>query len=255
MRVARFLGTFGLGMVIGLVHPDLSWAGGFTQPEGAAFVSTTFRTLESRTFEKLEIEAYAEYGLKDNLTLIFKVPYQWISDDQFNPKLTNSGFFDGEVGIRWRFTQDPLLAASLQVTPVIPLGYDPNAPLPLSRGGVGLDVRVPISRSFPVGNRWGYWTVEVGYRPYFSKRSDELRAFAEVAIPVTDRLDMAAQMDSIMGTQDPEANFTKVVGQLRIKASDLVRVVPGAYKQIDGSGYGFEISVWFTFGGALATGK
>ncbi|WP_071454535.1 hypothetical protein [Gloeomargarita lithophora] len=242
-------------MATGLGHSDLSWAGGFTQPEGAAFVSTTFRTLESRTFEKLEIEAYAEYGIKDNLTLIFKVPYQWIRDDQFNPQLTNSGFFDGEVGIRWRFTQDPLLAASLQVTPIIPLGYDPNAPLPLSRGGVGLDVRVPISRSFPVGNRWGYWTVEVGYRPYFGNRSDEFRTFAEVAIPVTDRLDMAAQIDSIIGTQNPEANFTKVVGQFRIKASDLIRVVPGAYKQIDGSGYGFEMSLWFTFGGAVATGK
>ncbi len=255
MKWAQFFGTMGISSMVGLLHPGVSWAGGFTQPQGAAFVSNTFRTLESRTFEKLEIEAYAEYGLKDNFTLIFKVPYQWISDDQFNPQLNNSGFFDAEIGIRWRFTQDPLLAASLQVTPIIPLGYDPNAPLPLSRGGVGLDVRVPISRSFPVGNRWGYWTVEVGYRPYFGDRSDEFRTFAEVAIPVTDRLDMAAQIDSIIGTQDPEANFTKVVGQFRIKASDLVRVVPGAYKQIDGPGYGFEMSLWFTFGGAVATGK
>lgn len=255
MKYTHLLLALGIGIIPHLFKPDLSWAGGFTQPEGAAFVSTTFRTLESRTFEKLELEAYAEYGLKDNLTLIFKVPYQWISDDQFNPKRTNSGFFDGEIGIRWRFAQDPRLAASLQVTPIIPLGYDPNAPLPLSRGGVGLDVRVPVSRSFPVGNRWGYWTVEVGYRPYFSERSDEFRTFAEVAVPVTDRLDMAAQIDSIIGTQDAEANFTKVVGQFRIKATDFIRVVPAAYKQIDGPGYGFELGLWFTFGGAIATGK
>ncbi|MCS7031275.1 MAG: hypothetical protein NZL92_07080 [Gloeomargarita sp. SKYG116] len=248
-------GIVGVGLLLNAIGASRSWAGGFTQPEGGAFVSTTFRTLESRTFEKLEVEAYAEYGLKENITLIFKVPYQWIRDDQFNPARTNSGFFDAEVGVRWRFTRDPRWAAALQVTPIIPLGYDPNAPLPLSRGGVGLDVRVPVSRSFAVGRRFGYWTVEVGYRPYFSKRSDEFRAFGEIAIPVTDRLDVAAQIDSIIGTQDREADFTKVVGQFRIKANDFIRIVPAAYKQIDGPGYGFELGLWFTFGGAIATGR
>jgi hypothetical protein len=93
MKYTHLLLALGIGIVPHLIQPNLSWAGGFTQPEGAAFVSTTFRTLESRTFEKLELEAYAEYGLKDNLTLIFKVPYQWISDDQFNPKRTNRNSF------------------------------------------------------------------------------------------------------------------------------------------------------------------
>ncbi|MCS6781894.1 MAG: hypothetical protein RMI89_00940 [Gloeomargarita sp. SKYBB_i_bin120] len=255
MRKVKFWLVVGASFLLHGMGANSSWAGGFTQPEGAAFVSTTFRTLASRTFEKWELEAYAEYGLRENITLIFKVPYQWIRDEQFNPARTNSGFFDGEVGVRWRFTQDPRWAAALQVTPIIPLGYDPNAPLPLSRGGVGLDVRVPVSRSFAVGNRFGYWTIEVAYRPYFSRRSDEFRTFAEVAIPVTDRLDVAAQIDSIIGTQDREADFTKVVGQFRIKANDFIRVVPAAYKQIDGPGYGFELGVWLTFGGAIATGK
>jgi len=76
-----------------------------------------------------------------------------------------------------------------------------------------------------------------------------------VAVPVTDRLDMAAQIDSIIGTQDAEANFTKVVGQFRIKATDFLRFVPAAYKQIDGPGYGFELGLWFSLGGAIATGK
>lgn len=255
MGKLNFWAVVGVSFFLYGAHAYPSWAGGFTQPEGGAFVSTTFRTLDSGSFEKLEVEAYAEYGLKDNITLLFKVPYQWIRDEQFNPARTNSGFFDAEVGVRWRFTQDPRWAAALQVTPIIPLGYDPNAPLPLSRGGVGLDVRVPVSRTFPVGKRFGYWTLEVAYRPYFSKRSDEFRTFAEVAIPVTDRLDVATQIDSIIGTQDREADFTKVVGQLRIKANDTIRIVPAAYKQIDGPGYGFELGLWFTFGGAIATGK
>ncbi len=228
--------------------PALS--GGFTQPKGDVFTSGTFRTFNSGSFEKLELQGYAEYGLKDDTTLILKVPYQWLEQDD----LDNQGFADIEVGGRWRYIKTKNLSAAVQGMLIIPPGYNSNATPPLGGGDVGLELRLPVSQNFKLGNKPGYWTVEVAYRDYIGFRSDELRAFAEVNQEIAKPVSLALQLDYINSLQNdllfrPEdANLTQLIGQVRWKILDRTTLVVGGSTSITGpNSNGIEVQLWQTF--------
>jgi len=83
------IGTRGLLLISGALP---AMAGGFTQPKGFSFTALGV-TYDTDSYHKLEIQAYVEHGLQDNLTLILKSPYDWIEDNE-----EFQGFTDQEVG-------------------------------------------------------------------------------------------------------------------------------------------------------------
>jgi len=248
LRVAMPVGLSGL-LLLGSVRS--AWANGFTQPQGSTFTGFTVRTFEAGDFEKIELEAYVEYGLEDDVTLILKVPYNWIENDDSD----NSGFTDAELGVRWRFNDlDSSIATSLQGTVLIPMGYDADADLPLGRGAVGLEIRIPVSQGYQLAGRNGYWSVEAAYRQYLdSGVSNEIRLLGEVSQDIVDRVALAGQLEQAitLGSsdfRDDETDFTKLTGQVWFRATDRLTFVFGAYTNIAGAdGGGLEGRIWYRF--------
>lgn len=245
-----FLISLGMGGSIFFSATPPALSGGFTQSQGDTFTSVTFRTFNSGSFEKLELQGYAEYGLTDDTTLILKVPFQWLEQNG----LENQGFSDIEVGGRWRYFQGANISAAVQGILIIPPGYDPNASPALGGGEVGLELRLPVSQNYKLGNRPGYWTIEAAYRDYIGTRSDEFRVFAEVNQEIVKPISLAVQLDYINSLQNdlvfrPEdANITKLIGQVRWKVLDRTTLVLGGFTTVTGSdASGIEVQLWQSF--------
>jgi hypothetical protein len=251
----RIATPIGLSSLLFLGSIKTAWANGFTQPQGSTFTGFTVRTFEADDFEKIELEAYVEYGLEDDITLILKIPYAWIEDEQEGDRVDNSGFTDAELGVRWRFNDlDSSIATSVQGTVLIPMGYDADADLPLGRGAVGAEVRIPISQGYQLAGRNGYWSVEAAYRQYFdSDVSNEVRLLGEVSQDIIDRIALAAQLEQsiVLGGdsfREDESNFTKLTGQVWFRATDRLTFVFGGYTNIAGAdGGGLEGRIWYQF--------
>lgn len=236
-----------LGEVISFWATLPSLAGGFTQPENFTFSSFSFSTFDSNNFHKEEIQFYLEHGLQNNLTFIFKSPYTWSEENGDS----NQGFSGQELGLRWRFNRDPFWATAIQGSLIIPLGYDADED-PSGSGNqvVGVELSLPISRGFQVGKqRFGYGTLEVGYRDYFGPVSDELRLTGEVSVDVVRRLALAAQFYGIYRLQESEnEDFSKLGGQIRWRTHDSLTLVVGGFKNLTQEGGSFEAQIWYTFG-------
>ncbi|WAL62047.1 hypothetical protein [Thermocoleostomius sinensis] len=252
----RRVASIGLAGMLCLGSAKSAWANAFTQPQGSTFTGFTVRTFEADDFEKIELEAYVEYGLEDDVTLILKIPYAWIEDEFNGDRVDNSGFTDAELGVRWRFNDlDSSIATSLQGTVLIPMGYDADAELPLGRGAVGVEVRIPVSQGYQLAGRNGYWSVEAAYRQYFdSGVSNEIRLLGEVSQDIIDRIAVAAQLEQSIALsendqfRDDESGFTKLTGQVWFRATDRLTFVFGGYTNIAGSdGGGLEGRIWYQF--------
>jgi len=228
--------------------------GGFTQPKGSVFADLSFRTLDSGTFSKIELQAYIEYGILDPLNLIIKSPYNWIENKSGGQMLRNEGFIDQEVGLRWRLNRDPWLAVAVQGLLLVPPGYDANDPLPLGRGVVGAEFRLPVTRSYQLGQMYGYGSIEAAYRKYFGPQSDEVRLFAELSVPVIDRLSLDLQVDHRSAIEndllfrEEETDLTKLIGHVRIRLIEQLSLGVGGYIHVRGpSGTGVEVQLWYRF--------
>jgi hypothetical protein len=233
-------------------EPLPALGGGFTQPKGGVFADLTFRTLHSGAFRKLELQAYVEYGLVDAVSLLIKSPYNWLENTVNGHTLRNDGFADQEVGLRWRLNRDPWLAVSLQGMLLLPPGYEANAPLPLGRGVVGGEFRLPITRTYRLGTLYGYGGVEAAYRHYFGPQSDELRLFGEINVPLLKRVAIDAQIDHITAIETDllfraeETDLTKLLAHLRLHLVGQLQLGLGGYVHIRGvSGGGVEVQLWY----------
>lgn len=247
-----------LALLLGVDVPA-AFANGFTQPAGSTFTSLTVRTFSVNNFDKLELEAYAEHGLKDDITLTLKLPYAWLDNEVGGEDFNNSGFTDLELGARWRFNDlDAPIATSLQATVLIPLGYDQNADLPLGPGAVGLEARIPVSGGYELGGRNGFWSVEAAYRQYLDRGvSNEIKLFGEVSQDIADRVALAAQLEQSISlgggnsdSPDPEQSdsFTRLTGHVWYRATDNLTFVLGGYTHIAGAdGSGLEGKIWYQF--------
>jgi hypothetical protein len=243
IRVITQSGLAGLLVIWGAL-PAI--AGGFTQPKGFTFTSFSFSTFDTDSFHKQEIQFYLEHGLQEYVTLIFKSPYTWSEDNGDN----RQGFSDQELGLRWRFNRDPVLATAIQGNLILPLGYEADEdPSGAGNQTVGIELSLPVSRGFQVGQqRYGYGTVEVGYRDYLGPPSDELRLSGEVSVDVVQRLAIATQFFGIYRLQSAEDDFSKLGGQLRWGANDRLNLVVGGFKNLSQEGGSFEVQIWYTFG-------
>jgi hypothetical protein len=245
----RAIAQSGLGGLLSVWATLPAIAGGFTQPENFTFTSFSYSNFDTDTFHKQEIQFYLEYGLQDYLSLIFKSPYTWSENEDRNDN--NEGFSPQELGLRWRFNRDPYLAAAIQGNLILPLGYDADEdPSGAGNQVVGIEVSLPVTRSFQVGKqRFGYGTLEIGYRDYLGPASDEFRLTGEVSVDVLKRLAIATQFYGIYRLQESDnEDFSKFGGQVRWGANDNLTLVLGGFKNLTEFGGSFEAQVWYTFG-------
>lgn len=248
-HLIRAIALEALGGLVSLCATLPAIAGGFTQPQGITFTSFSYTNFDTDSFHKQEIQFYLEHGLQDYVTLIFKSPYSWSKNDDTNRE--NQGFSNQEIGVRWRFNRDPYLAASIQGNLIVPLGYGADEdPSGAGTQVVGVELSLPISRGFQVGpERFGYGTLEVGYRDYLGGASDELRLTGEVSVDVVKRFALATQFYGIYRLQESDnEDFSKLGGQARWKANDNLTLSVGGFKNLSDTGGSFEAQLWYTFG-------
>ena len=242
-HLTRLITQSGLGLLLLIWGTLPAMAGGFTQPQGDTFTSFSFFTFGTDSFSKQEIQLYLEHGLQDYLTLIVKSPYTWSEDKGDN----NQGFSEQELGLRWRFNRDSTLATAIQGILILPLGYDSDEDPTLGNQAVGVELSLPVSQGFQLGQqRYGYGTVEVGYRDYLSSES-ELRLSGEISVDVSKRFAIATQFYGIYRLQSTEDDFSRIGGQLRWRPNSDLTLVVGGYTNISGEGGGIESQIWYTF--------
>jgi len=177
------------------------FAGAWTQEKGGYYLKVAAQRLNSRSnfdlggtrvrklgmgeLTELGLQAYAEYGLLERLTLAGAVPYKRLADvRRFAGGIGREeslGFGDLAARILWKLRDRPLVA-SLAAGGEIPLGYpvDANTRVPLGTGEPSGDIRLLLGRSlYPVP---GYLTTEIGYRVRGGAYSDEFFYLLEAGI-------------------------------------------------------------------------
>ncbi|MBI2505932.1 MAG: hypothetical protein HYW07_22180 [Candidatus Latescibacteria bacterium] len=180
------LGTLCLGQI------PAAFAGAWTQDRSGYYLKIAAHHLRAQNhfdssgmrvpklgmgeLTELGLQAYAEYGLRERLTLVAALPYKHLSDQRRFASGTgreeSRGFGDLEIGIRWKLGDRPLVS-SLAVGGKVPLGYrvDAGTRVPLGTGEPSGDMRLLLGRSLhPIP---GYFTGEVGYRVRGGAYSDE----------------------------------------------------------------------------------
>ncbi len=175
-----------------LARTSAVFAGAWTQAPGAYYLKIAAHHLHTRDhfdasgirvpklgrgeLTDLGLQAYAEYGLRERLTLVAALPYRHLEDQRKffsgTGREQSRGFGDLELGMRWRLSARPLVSA-IAVGGTIPLGYavDAGTRVPLGTGEFSGDIRLLLGRSLhPVP---GYLTGELGYRVRGGAYSDE----------------------------------------------------------------------------------
>lgn len=248
-HLVRAIASAGLGGLLSICTAGRGDCGGFTQPKGFNFTSFSYSNFDTDTFHKQDIQFYLEHGLQDDLTLIFKSPYTWSENDDNGD--SDQGFSPQELGLRWRFNQDPNWATAIQGNLIVPLGYDADEdPSGAGNQDLGVEISLPITRGFAIDKqRNGYGTVEIGYRDYFGSASSELRVAGELSVDLVKRFAVATQFYGIYRLQESDnEDFSKVGGQFRWGATDNLTLSVGGFKNLSENGGSFEAQIWYTFG-------
>jgi hypothetical protein len=89
-------------------------------------------------YDEMATKAYVEYGLIPRLNLISSVVHKTVSYTDDYSHLTNSGFQDGTLALKWRFLEAPVVFSGIVGTR-FPLGYSTQRDPEL--GGRGLEPR------------------------------------------------------------------------------------------------------------------
>lgn len=194
-RLLFLVALGGLGLVPAV------FAGAWTQAPGAYYLKIAAQHLRTQDnfdasgtkapklgmgqLTDLGLQAYAEYGLRERLTLVAALPYKRLTDRRRFSSGTgreeSRGFGDLELGMRWRLSERPLVSA-LAVGGQIPLGYtvDANTRVPLGTGEPNGDMRLLLGRALhPLP---GYLTGELGYRVRGGVYSDEFFYLLEAGL-------------------------------------------------------------------------
>jgi len=120
-------------------------------------------------YSKSDLRLYTEYGLRDDLTLVFQTGFQaaQINSSPQGP-LSRSGFSNLDTGLRYRMWQNDRFVVSTQA--MISIREEafglPGAPLSLTESGTDLDVRVMAGHSWNIRGYHGFSEVQIGRREY-----------------------------------------------------------------------------------------
>lgn len=100
-------------------------------------------------YDEMATKAYVEYGLVPRLNLISSVVHKSVSYTDDYSHLTNSGFQDGTLAFKWRFTQAETPVVFSGIAGVkFPLGYSTQRDPELGLGEWNPEARLSVGRTF-----------------------------------------------------------------------------------------------------------
>jgi len=253
--------------------PLPAFAGGWTQPEGSWYIAQkaffyhndTFFTPDGKRqsqpdYTKYELNYYAEYGLRDDLTLganlfVHQVEQETVREDgQTRLSLSNTGLGDNELFVRWRVHEGEQYAISLQPLLKLPATYTANR---LPRGGrkkADAELAAQLGYAFEAFGRSHYADARLGYRHRFGENiNDQWRAEVVFGLNLNARWRFLPAIYTIWASEIPaDTAFTqsgdndfdliKLEGAFEYQLSERLSLLFGAFSHVDGrnsgAGYG-----------------
>lgn len=164
------------------------------------------------SFSRTTLREVIEYGLQEDLTLVFDGVFKSLSVDRPGSTYGSDrvvGLGDVAGGARYRVRQGDVLA-TIQGRLEIPGGYDPERlDYALGSGGVNLEGRFQLAGDL---GEWrpNYWTAEAGYRLRGNHYDDDLVYAGAVAIELIPRFWGKVGFDGIdnQGPPNQEVDIT-----------------------------------------------
>lgn len=98
-------------------------------------------------YDEMATKAYLEYGLIPRLNLISSVVHKTVTYTDDYSHLTNSGFQDGTLALKWRFLEEPVVFSGIVGTR-FPLGYSTQRDPELGNGDWNPEMRLSVGKTF-----------------------------------------------------------------------------------------------------------
>jgi len=168
----------------------------------------TYSLPDDGEFYDFNVTWYQEYGIQDNLTLLFSIPYKHLHYESDNFESDNWGVGDIDLGLKFCLLKDPVVL-SLQGKVKIPESYDEDEDVPLGNGQWDGELRVLLGKSlwpFPA-----YLGLEAGYMWRAEAPADEFKYLFEFGYTVSDRLSLRTKLDGTLSADNAE-RVTDILG-------------------------------------------
>ena len=175
--------------------------------------------MDDESFDSGQGFLYAEYGLRERLTLIGKLAVgELVAEDSF-VKQTTTGIGDADVGAKYQLLDQPVVLAPM-VSVKVPTGYDRDFDPAMGTGYRDVEVRALGARSlYPLPL---YVGGEVGYRIRGGPYSNQMPYFVELGATPHPKLFAKVYLDGANTlTGDEEA--TGEVGVLQVSEGDFTK--------------------------------
>lgn len=213
----------------------------------------------SGRYEEFRTELKVEYGLRDELNLLFSAPYKWARWEDRNGTLENRCVEFVAVGAKLSLSEDYKrnTAASLQVKFETPGGYDKDDPPSLGHEKSDLETRLMVGKV--LDNKKVFGTplrlYHVGGEVDYRTLNNKIPYFLEVGVQPTEWMLIKGMIDGIFATSDidqPATNselinkkyedYAKVIGEVLISRDGLFNVLKDVEGLSIGLGYGYTFS-------------
>ena len=158
------------------------------------------------TFQKAEINLYAEYGITDRLTAVLRSEAKTYASGAA-PSLDAARFGLSGGGLRWALWQGEDAVLSAEVTGRVATPFDRRARAE-ERGGE-VDLRLQGGHGFSLGRWSGFAELQAGYRIGLEERGDAVVADLSVGLRPQPRLLLLAQSFNTLAVERSEAPFAE----------------------------------------------
>lgn len=149
-------------------------------------------------YRKYDLQAFAEYGLRDGFTVFGSTALQKIRAED-GTTYRRKGLGRSEIGARARLWTDGAWIVSVQGSAVIAGAKKSDDLAVIGETDDQADGRVLVARSFELFNRPAFVDVAAGYRFRSGDPADEIRLDATFGIRPTGRLLLLAQSFNQIG--------------------------------------------------------
>lgn len=240
------------------------------------FIDNAGRSRQQPTFTKWEWNGYAEYGLRDDVTLGTNLFFHRLSADyaHYTPTSpvaqtgndSNYGLADSEFFLRKRLWRGEFLGRDtvFSIQPLIKLPswyYEGGNP----RGGTDnfdAELRLLVGYHFTFLEREHFSAVSIAYRKRMGDWRDQVKSEATIGLNLTDRIMFLMQNFT---TQRVERSYHSINSSATVNDYDLVKtqlsivyklnerthIQLGGFEHIQarntGDGGGFLLSLWKEF--------
>jgi len=246
-------------------------ASSFPRDPGTSFVDFQYSNYESGTFinpagtyspsgctfDKIELNAYAEYGLTKRDTITGQLPYDWINCGGNATR----GFTDLELADNHNLHRGATTTFGVRVDAIVPMGYSIAVNPRLGYGRVGTEDDVLYGGSI---GRNGFYDTQAGFRVYSGYPAPEFHTTGTLGYNTKPAL-VLGQLDYVTnvgsGTiltnigQNPtiQTTYTALQGtvgatfHLAPATSFYVGTTTVLYGRNTGQGHSISIGYWGTF--------